>query len=1495
MIIFFAKNKWNLLAFIALLFTLCSRLIQPDWYADRQFHPDERWLISTVTPLVWPELPGKATGDSAGLQYGSFPLYMVAAAKSIAAMMGYANTLIVARSLTGIVDTLSVLLIFALGVQLYNRGVAAITATFVAFTPLHIQLSHFFSVDPWVALFAIVTLYACAKIYQTQSFKWSIVSGLGYAFALACKTGALPLALPIVIAHYWHCFDASLTASQKRRAILQATYFLITVGLISIIAFLIIMPIWSADDWEKFFQNQSAQQDILVKGAPDGVPFVRQYWDTNWFFHIRNLVLYYQGYLLGTLSVIAVFSGILAIIVTLEKKLNFFNDSKNQIVSACQAHHDVERYYFASVLIVSWIVPYYIIIGIMSFAKFARYLLPILPFLALLAAAFIDQLAIKFSRNKAVSRLVKTVTALSIIITSAFGVAYIGTYLKPHPWIETSEWMLNGGIATQITENGISRKTVIYNETWADDLPIDVKAGNTSLYDNRKLNIVEWDSLNKLDEIVQTLSQADVIILADSRGYGTYLRQQFRFPLTYAYYEILMTQPEMLGFSLAHQSYNHIKLFGFIALNDSRILTNAQWNWADESFTLYDRPHAFIFKKNRIIAPQQLKSVLEMRVKALNLPDTWRIRGAPDENLRHAAMGKRVNPNLGTSRGKSIALFNPVLTWWLLITFLGILALPLCKIVFKNFPDQGYSFSKALGLLLFSWISYNITWLNLLPFYQSSLWLVLLCLSVPFGIIAYHSQRTIKLWISSYRKEIIVGEILFSAPFFIFIIIRSFSPNIHDLTSQGYFGGGEPLGITYLNAVTRSSTFPVYNPWLALHDASYYYFGYVLVATLTKLSGFLPAITYNLSLALFFALTLQCAYGICRALVEQRVFAIAGALAVACFGSLNSIYVLMSKWHEPGQSFFNAWFSQQMIWDTTRFPELAHGHIFEFPFFSYLYGDLHPHSMVICFSLVLTGLLLVPFKSVAAGLHALGDSKFEMGIWIILVALLLDAQYAINAWSWPIFVVLSASTLTVALWGGKSSFLPKQKLSMALLGFCIWLVVLLLGRLLFYGFHHYFEPNSASRIGLVSSDEWSLVGYIPLAYFGFGLIGLIGLAGLRLVDYYMAKDDIRQSSINNENYQKYQHPFEYDQVKRVVPSVVLVFCMIVFFTLFNYGPIIALGLLLLVIFSTALYCHDFKRGEEAFLWIVAVVVMVIISLGEIIYISDRVNTLFKFWINGWVLLSLLFAAGFSQWIETLQLKSIGKQTLHKDIMPPKVIIGMVSLAIILLFFLAAKLDVIFMGKNVVSYYLIVTLLIIPILLSVISTRSGVIFAKAMFTALSGLGLIYPIGAAVAKLHQANMDNTNREGNPRLDGIAFLREGQSKYDAEAIDWLNTHVDKTEVLLELPGLEMYQDYSRYSIYTGLPTILGWRYQIEQQLGNHNAFLMDTRINDALQIYSTSDVEEAKSLLNKYKIHWIVVGNVERREFDKMKKNADFSKFNTFCDEVFRNNEVNIYRFN
>jgi uncharacterized membrane protein len=111
----------------------------------------------------------------------------------------------------------------------------------------------------------------------------------------------------------------------------------------------------------------------------------------------------------------------------------------------------------------------------------------------------------------------------------------------------------------------------------------------------------------------------------------------------------------------------------------------------------------------------------------------------------------------------------------------------------------------------------------------------------------------------------------------------------------------------------------------------------------------------------------------------------------------------------------------------------------------------------------------------------------------------------------------------------------------------------------------------------------------------------------------------------------------------------------------------------------------------------------------------------------------------------------------------------------------------------------------------------------------------------------------------FDGTAFLPELQNaREDAQVIKWLNENVKGMATVLEAHG-DAYREFTRISMNTGLPTVLGWEHHTRQR-GLTEEALLD-RKRSIRAIYTSDDLNLTRELLVKYKVDFIVTGKIER----------------------------------
>lgn len=379
-----------------------------------------------------------------------------------------------------------------------------------------------------------------------------------------------------------------------------------------------------------------------------------------------------------------------------------------------------------------------------------------------------------------------------------------------------------------------------------------------------------------------------------------------------------------------------------------------------------------------------------------------------------------------------------VLAFWATALVIGALALPLSFRLFRRFPDGGAGLSFALGLTLVGWAYFTLRTLDVLPVGRGGAVLAVALLGLVGAGVAGHDRR-FRTSLQRSWPAIMAVTGLFTLALFAYVAFRSYSPEI---------GGTEqPMDLMYLNASINSPEYPPEDPWLAGEPASYYYFGYVQVGILTQVSGASASEGYNLGLAYTFAAAATAIASLTFALARwvlgprarrwAAAAAIAGVGLLLFLGSLAGVLELAAahgkgspglyeafgvdwmqpcaegsagpcrqeseKWY-PTRFFF--WFDHTRVIrsDPAANPPDADT-ITEFPAFSFILGDLHPHVM----SLPLVLLVMAVAAATWRGRATLDFAAARRHpLTVIVVGLLAGALAFQNAWDLLTFAGLVA-------------------------------------------------------------------------------------------------------------------------------------------------------------------------------------------------------------------------------------------------------------------------------------------------------------------------------------------------------------------------------------------------------------------------------------------------------------------------------------------------------
>jgi hypothetical protein len=182
-------------------------------------------------------------------------------------------------------------------------------------------------------------------------------------------------------------------------------------------------------------------------------------------------------------------------------------------------------------------------------------------------------------------------------------------------------------------------------------------------------------------------------------------------------------------------------------------------------------------------------------------------------------------------------------------------------------------------------------------------------------------------------------------------------------------------------------------------------------------------------------------------------------------------------------------------------------------------------------------------------------------------------------------------------------------------------------------------------------------------------------------------------------------------------------------------------------------------------------------------------------------------------------------------------------------------------------------------------RIGQLAFGILFALLFAAGMLYPLGASLSR-------TDGFAGPATLDGMAFVaRERPEEY--AMVRWLNENVIGTPagvppgnpVIAEAVRGSFAYEHARVSSRTGLPAVMGWTGHEGQWHGLYDE--IGEREQDVNLLYA-GNVQDAKRILDKYDVSYVIVGYLERQEFP----NAE-SKFARFMDEVFREGDTVVFK--
>ena len=853
-----------------------------------------------------------------------------------------------------------------------------------------------------------------------------------------------------------------------------------------------------------------------------------------------------------------------------------------------------------------------------------------------------------------------------------------------------------------------------------------------------------------------------------------------------------------------------------------------------------------------------------------------------------------------------------IFMWWLIIQVLGLAVWPLLTRWLRWLPDRGYMLAKPIGLLLVSYGLWILATFNLIQNTTGGIIVVLIGVAVlsvwawrgfPTGSAKEARADLRGLW-REHRALFIAYEIVFAVALIGWAIFRAHTPDLS--TTE------KPMEFAFFNAINRSATFPPHDPWLSGYAIAYYYFGYVMMSLLHKLTGVTAGIAFSLSNAFWFALAAASAFGVVGNLVllfngrkhpernevESKgahsstslhstqnahrsaiIFATLGAVMLALMGNfqgplevahansvgspefwrwldileINSPAVQNPPgmpWWTPRQGWW-WWRSSRVIHDyppdqvspllaqitglPAADPSVYQEAIDEFPQFSYILGDMHPHVLALPFALVMMALALNLYQGAARGeITSLWSGEKRAPLWP-LYALAVGSLSFLNTWDLPIYAFVLVAALGIGYWRASKPRLWEVVIDLLVLG--------ALGVALYLPFYRGFT----SQAGGIAPNLYNGTRF-PQFFVMFGPFLSIGLLfGLVLVYQAIRGKQARALSFVG---------------KALAGGAGFVALLV----------IVAGGLG----FGVALISERARTALDNTLNAMA---------QNGLSVSDHLMARL---LNPWtpLLIGIALASIVLLWIARRRQSAIEQEYTPSSPIDFVLLLFGVGLLLTIgtefLFLVDGfgnRMNTVFkfyyqawalwaVASAFAAYYLIVG----GKLHAVVRVA-----AAAIVVIVVALGLVFPAMAIPTM--------TVNQTEPTLDAL----ESTGRFvpdDYAAARWLIENAQGNPVILETPGDQYNAGMSRLSAWTGLPSVVGWHGHEGQWRGNYD--IQGPRMTQIEEIYTTGDANRMLELLKELNVRYVIVGPNEQRSYPP----AGLAKFEQYLPVAFQQGTVTIY---
>lgn len=1060
------------------------------------------------------------------------------------------------------------------------------------------------------------------------------------------------------------------------------------------------------------------------------------------------------------------------------------------------------------------------------------------------------------------------------------GEGFTLTFDTPLPMSQDQSYRLTLGIEAGNASITLTGAAPANEGDWDDGLPLrlDGYDGFGGIYPaGLNFNMYPDDNQEKLDRFLGILNQADYLLISSNRQWGSLPRLPERFPMTTVYYRNLLgcpaeesiqacyirAQPGMyqgnLGFELI-KVFQSDPSIGPLRINDQ---------WAEEAFTVYDHPKVLIFKKNASYDAQKVAAILGAVDLSKVVHVTPKRAGSYPANLLLPLSRWAEQQSGGTwsELFNTQALHNrfPVLAvilWYLVVALLGWVIYPLVRLALPGLPDHGYPLARISSMLLLSYL----VWLAGsagVAFSRSTISLAFLLILLISLLAAVHQRKDLQAELRERRKYFLSVEFIFLGFFVLDLLIRLGNPDLW----HPWKGGEKPMDFAYFNAILKSTTFPPYDPWYAGGYLNYYYYGFVLVGVLTKWLGIVPAVAYNLILPTLFALIALGAFSLAWNLASatthrnegfsffSRAFwvGLAGAVGMALLGNLGipkMIYQGYQRLAAPGGVIEDAGLITRLMWAYQGFIRALGGASLPYSLGDWYWlpsraipapGDVEPITEFPFFTVLYADLhahlLALPITLLALSFAlavVLGRNRwkglFSVASGYTLGGLAIGALRPTNTWDFYTYLALGCVAIAYTI--GRH-YQPRDSGDGKFLPF--FLKLPLVSQRILAAAGGVLLLTVFSLILFKPFSDWYALGYNKVELWKYSHTPLNaylvhwGVFLFLIVSWMLWETRDWLASTPLSSLRKLE-PY------KLLIQFALVVLLVLVVVLLLLKVAIAWFVLPLAAWAGVLLLRPGISDAKRFVLFLIGTGLVLTLMVEIIVLRGdigRMNTVFKFYLQVWTLFSIGAAASLGWLIPDLPVWRAGWRLAW----------------------------------------------------------------QVVLVALVASAALYPLMATMAKIQ----DRMTSLAPHTLDGMTYMRYAEYadewgvmdlSRDYRAIRWMQENVHGSPVIVEANLRNLYRWGSRFSIYTGLPGVVGWEWHQQQQRAVLPGNWVSDRIAEVDNFYQTTDIQQALNFLRKYSVRYIILGQQERGHYPGEGLDKFEAANGMLWKEVYRDGETVIY---